>query len=152
MQEKINKNIIVGKELKKYIESLDIDTLKDIRKEISNKIEERKTEKKVIYVHECYGSSQYHFRSKKHWAKIVTEVDDDKTNGYAFEGKFLNCEKENLVPNGSYVVETCCEKLFLYVIKDDYSKELLVEGREREFISFIKECKTIIEKQYNKNN
>ncbi|MDY4544817.1 MAG: hypothetical protein SPE00_05850 [Bacilli bacterium] len=148
MEETINKNdIVITKEVKEYIKSLGVDSLKAIRKEISDEIESRKKEK-VIYVHDCYGSSQYHFRSNKHWAKIVTALDDEKTNGYAFNGKFLDCEKENLVPKGSYVVEMCYVNLFLYVIKDDYSKELLAQGVKKEFISFIKKCKPIIEKQY----
>ena len=53
--------------------------------------------KKTIYTHDCFGSSDYHFRKYKHFAKKITSIDGNKTNGYAFSGEFLDVRKENLV-------------------------------------------------------
>ncbi len=43
--------------------------------------------------------------NRKGWSKLVTSVDASKTNGYAFEGRFLNDDQEYDVEVGSVIVQ-----------------------------------------------
>ncbi|MEA5056456.1 hypothetical protein SDC9_114108 [bioreactor metagenome] len=97
---------------------------------------------KYIYTHDCCGYSNYHMNKYKHYSKRITAIDDSKTNGYAFQGEFLNVRKENLIPDGSYILEVCNMSLKLYKINKE-SKELVLEGYSNMFVSFIKEAKEL---------
>ena len=43
-------------------------------------------------------------RRKKSWAKALTKVDPDKSNGYAFVGDWLRRGERAEVPVGSYIL------------------------------------------------
>ncbi|MCT4543512.1 MAG: hypothetical protein N4A63_08220 [Vallitalea sp.] len=123
---------------------LDLEDLKEVRNALNNIIRKKSEKtKKVIYTHNCYNSSNYHFRKYKHWSKKITSVDDTKTNGYAFTGDFLKVDKENLVEVGSYIVECCDQSLYLYLLKNEDEVEELATGNYNEFISFIRSVKEI---------
>ena len=96
-----------------------------------------------IYTHDCYGSSQYHFGKCKHYAKVLDKIDNTKTDGYAFVGDFLKCDKENLIKKGKFVIEVCSVTLKIYRVVGDKEKELIIQGRQNEICSFIKEAKKL---------
>lgn len=97
-----------------------------------------RTTKKTIYTHDC----DYHIRKYKHFAKKITAIDSNKTNGFAFLGEFLDVNKENLVSQGSYIVEVCSSSIKLYRAFND-SKELLLKGSSSGYVSFIRKAKEI---------
>lgn len=119
-------------------------TIEELEKLQVNVLKERDSRitKKTIYKHDCYGSSNYHIGKYKHFAKKMTGIDGSKTNGYAFSGDFLSVEGENLVTEGSYIVEVCSWKIKLYRASNN-EKELLLEGKSGAYVSFIKEAKEI---------
>lgn len=123
------------------LKDLTIEELEMLQKSILNEKESRVI-KKTIYTHDCYDSSDYHRSKYKHFAKKLTGIDDSKTNGYAFSGDFLSVEDENLVTEGSYIVEVCIGILKLYRASND-EKELLLEGKSGAYVSFIREAKEI---------
>lgn len=130
------------------INKFTLDELNKLKVEITKNIElknENKNEK-VIYWHECSSASSYHLRKYRHWMKVLTAIDDTKTNGYAFIGDFLSMEKENLVEVGKYVIEVCDNELYLYqVIKDEQedNKKFITKSDYAHFISFIQKIKEI---------
>lgn len=131
--------------IKDLVNSLNLEELKELKKIIKERMtKEFKNTKMVIYKHDCFGSSNYHF-GKRHWCKLINDIDDTKTNGYAFNGEFLYANKENLVPINSYVVELCSNNLRLYLINGDEDKTLLAEGEPSMYISFIRKCKEEME-------
>jgi len=79
---------------------------------------------KVIYEHECKGSSKHHLGKYKHWAKLITSVDTSKTNGFAFGGEFLNVNAEHKIETGSLVVEACGDTIKLFRVSEDGKNEL----------------------------
>ena len=101
-----------------------------------------RTTKKTIYTQDCFDSSDYHIRKYKHFAKKITAIDSNKTNGFAFLGEFLDVNKENLVSQGSYIVEVCSSSIKLYRAFND-SKELLLKGSSSGYVSFIRKAKEI---------
>lgn len=86
---------------------------------------------KVIYEHECKGSARHHLMKYKHWAKLITSVDTNKTNGYAFEGEFLDVNAEHKVDVGSLVVEACGDTITLFRIDEDGKAELAVAQKNK---------------------
>lgn len=82
-------------------------TLEELDKLQSQIIKEKDLRAKnyCIHTHMCCGSSKHHFNKYKHYAKRITAIDSSQKNGYAFIGDFLSVDKENLVPQGSYVME-----------------------------------------------
>lgn len=129
--------------LKEKISTIQLEELKQIRNIISEEIERKTVVRRVIYTHDCYGSSSYHFRKYKHWAKTLKQIDDTKTDGYAFIGDFLKGESENLVKIGAYVVEVCSDNLSLYKAEGENKFQLLLEGKANSYVTFIKEAKKI---------
>lgn len=119
-------------------------TLAELEKLQESIVKERglKEKKQSIYTHDCYGSSDYHFGKYKHYSKKITAIDSTKTNGYAFSGEFLQLRNENLVPEGSYVIEACSCKLRIYRVDNDL-KELILEGSSSSYVSFIREAKEL---------
>jgi len=67
----------------------------------------------------------------KHWAKLITSVDTNKTNGYAFEGEFLDVNAEHKVDVGSLVVEACGDTITLFRIDEDGKAELAVAQKNK---------------------
>lgn len=123
------------------LKSLTIEELERLQASI---VKERglRGNKKSIYTHDCFGSSNYHYGKYKHYSKVITSIDDSKTNGYAFNGEFLKVDKENRIPEGSYVIETCSITLRIYKVTND-EKELILEGKSRNYVSFIREAKEL---------
>lgn len=130
-------------EFKNKIMEIEIDELKEIKKIIDKAINEKSEKKFIIYKHSCFGSSSYHFSKYTHWAKLIKEIDNSKTNGYAFIGEFLKVDSENLIKVGSFIVESCSDELKLYKVVNEENIQLLLKGRKKEFISFIKKVKEI---------
>ncbi|MCD3223982.1 hypothetical protein [Clostridium botulinum] len=130
------------------IKLMETTKLLELKEQIEQELKERNPKKeKVIYKHECFGRSNYHQNKYKHWIKKLDAIDDSKTNGYAFVGNFLNVDTENLIEVNNYVVEVCGRTLTLYkVVKNanEGNKEFILEGNYNNIISFIKECKEII--------
>jgi hypothetical protein len=79
---------------------------------------------KVVYEHECKGSARHHLMKYKHWAKLITSVDTSKTNGFAFDGEFLDVNSEHKIDVGSLVVEACGDMITLFRIEEDGKLEL----------------------------
>lgn len=126
---------------------LTLEELKEAKDLIEKKIAEKSSiTRKVIYTHDCCGGSNYHFNKYKHWCKLIENIDLNKTNGFAFKGEFLNCRSENLVEEGSFIVEICGCELHFYIVTGDNEKTLLVEGSSNKYTSFIRECKSAMNK------
>ena len=49
--------------------------------------------------------SEYFSGNRKSWFKLVTGVDETKTNGYAFDGEFIELGRETDIEIGSIVIE-----------------------------------------------
>lgn len=116
--------------------------------DLLNKIKEElnaRTKKKVIYRCEDCNVSNYSKKKRNCWAKVLTKIDDTKTNGYAFAGNFLNLRAENAINEGDYVVEHNAGGFILYKATGDNKKELVAEGYKNELITFIRKCKKILE-------
>lgn len=124
------------------VKLMPIEDIKELKNKISFLIDFKDKTKKSIYKHDCFGSSTYHFRKYKHYAKVLDSIDDTKANGFAFVGGFLNCDKEDIVRDGSFIIEVCHEDYRLYKIENDV-KELILEGRRKELVSFIKSVKEL---------
>ncbi len=129
--------------LKEKISTIGLDELKQIKDIVSEEIERKTIVKRVIYTHSCVGSSRSHFYKYKHWAKTIMQIDDNKADGYAFIGDFLKVESENLVKIGAYVVEFCSGDLTLYKVEGEGKFQLLLEGKTKYYVTFIKEAKKI---------
>ncbi len=86
---------------------------------------------KVVYEHECKGSARHHLMKYKHWAKLITDVDTNKTNGFAFEGEFLDVNSEHKIDVGSLVVEACGDTITLFRIDEDGKAELAVAKKNK---------------------
>lgn len=128
------------------IKKLSLEELKNLKNEIEKEINIRNNNKKIIYKCDCFGEAEYHIQKYKHWAKVIEEIDDTKGNGYAFIGEWLVKKSENLVQEGSYVIELNDDIHYtLYRVKE--TKEKLLEGTQKELITFIQNCKKIIEKE-----
>ena len=78
----------------------------------------------VLYTHCCKDASNYHKRKYKHWAKLVTGIDTTKTNGYAFQGEFLNIDREHKVSVGSIIVAVCDTTIVAYEITENGKVEI----------------------------
>lgn len=124
------------------LEELNIEELENLKQKVAECISSKRETKRLIYTHNCYGSSNYHFRKYKHFAKLLTAIDDIKTNGFAFIRKFLRVDKENLVRCGSYVVEVCDCSISLYKVEED-EINFILEGNSRRYVSFIQEAKRL---------
>lgn len=48
---------------------------------------------------------EYFSGNRKSWFKLVSDVDTEKTNGYAFNGDFIEINKETDVEIGSIIIE-----------------------------------------------
>lgn len=48
---------------------------------------------------------EYFSGNRKSWFKLVSDVDTEKTNGYAFSGYFIEANKEIDIEIGSIIVE-----------------------------------------------
>lgn len=153
MDGKFNFNSVV--EILNFITSLTpeklneipLETLETVKAKLGETIKKLKNNKKVektIYTCDCFGSSTHHLTKYRHWAKVVQKIDDSENSGYAFKGEFIHINKENLVPVGSFIIETCGNNIRMYKANSQ-NKELVVAGTYSKLVSFIKECKDVIE-------
>ena len=107
----------------------------DAREELNSRTRNISTEL-VLYTHDCKDSARSHKVKYKHWSKLVTGVDTTKTNGYAFQGEFLNFNAQHKLPVGSIVVEVCENDITAYeIIKDGYKN--LGEEKTNSMSKFI---------------
>lgn len=126
------------------VKLMPVEDIKKLKNRISFLIDFtfKDTTKKSIYKHDCFGSSTYHFRKYKHYAKVLDSIDATKANGFAFVGDFLSYDKEDVVKDGSYIIEVCHESHRIYKVENDV-KELILEGSRKELVSFIKRAKEL---------
>ncbi len=93
---------------------------------------------KIIWTSDCLGCADYHRNKYKHWAKIVTSIDQSKQDGYAFTGDWLDYFRENEIEDADFVLEfDCNQKYRFYQVND---KENAIVGTRSTFISFRNEC------------
>ena len=128
-----------------YLKNMKSEELKELLNNIKEELNNRESEK-IIYNCENKNASNYYLKKYPNWVKILNGIDDSKTNGYAFIGNFLNIREENLIPKDSYVVEMAENTFKLFKATDNDNKELLLEGKRTELVTFIRECKKIVEK------
>jgi len=117
-------------------------------KKIENTKKQKGEKKMVVYEHNCMDSARYHLRKYKHWAKLITGVDTTKTNGFAFQGEWLQVTSQNLVPNGSLVVEFCGydgKEFKLYRVSENGKEEIATAERGK-LIEFIRIAAEELEK------
>lgn len=127
------------------VKELTTEEIKTLMEELKNELKTREEEKRrlVVYTHHCKGASKYHLNKYKHWCTLVTSIDDTKANGYALIGEFLQTNAENMVPEGSIVVELCGDDYTAYRITGDYESTAIAEasrGALRGMIVTIKEA------------
>jgi len=90
------------------LKQLNLEQLKELKTSITNEIELREPKKEfVLCTHECKNSANYHQNKYKHWLKIITSVDNTKTNSYAFNGEFLSINIEHKLPENTIIAEFC---------------------------------------------
>ncbi len=103
-------------ERKMNLENLTLEELIELRSKVLAEIASRQETELVVYTHNCKNSAKHHRGKYKHWAKLLTEVDTTKTNGYAFKGDWLQITAEHKIPVGSIVVEVCDKDIVAYRI------------------------------------
>jgi len=101
--------------------SWSLEALRTLLAQVQTEIAARETAPipKQLWTHPCQDASRHHLGKYKHWAKLLTGVDTTKTNGYAWEGRFLSVGAEHLLPAGSIVVYACGENLSAEAIRRD---------------------------------
>ena len=87
---------------------------------------------KVLWTHPCQEASKHHRQKYTHWAKCVIDVDTTKTNGYAWQGDFLNVEAEHLVPVASFIVWACDDTIYVDQIANDGPVQIGKASRNRQ--------------------
>jgi len=132
-------------ELRGMLEGMDFGDLETLQQIVGEKIAElrEKAGKLIVYTHDCKDASSYHLGKYKHWAKLVTSVDTTKTNGYAFQGKFLDVQSEHLVPVGSVIVEVCGKNITAYQAVEDGFEEI-AEARTDAMVGFINKVAAVV--------
>ena len=126
------------------LKNMKSEELKELLNAVKNELDKRESDK-IIYNCECKSNTYNWIKKHGVWAKIVNAVDTNKTNGYAFIGDFLSVLEENLIPRNSFVLEVEEGTFQLFKATDNCEKTLVLEGKRKEMISFIRECKKIID-------
>lgn len=125
------------------LEKMNKEDLENLIKEANAKLEQK--EEKIIYVTDfTRGNSGY-----KRWAKVITSIDNTKTNCYAFVGDWLSKENntENILIKNSYIIEFIGRKenqFTIYKATDNNKKDLILEGDTNSLVSFILKAREII--------
>ena len=91
----------------------------------------------LIFYGQMIATSVTSEKSNRAIEILVTSVDRSKTDGYAFIGDFLKYKTENMIPEGSIVVEVCNTNYYAYRVTDDYFKELIAQGKRGSLHQFI---------------
>lgn len=128
------------------IEAMSTAELYKLKAKINQEILNR-TEKKVMYQHDCFGSARYHFANYKHWSKIVTAVDVTKATAYGFIGDFLNVHITNVVPLHSIIVECCGVTYRVYEVMGDYNKMELYNCRKNHIVECLLKVEQILRRE-----
>lgn len=135
MQNKVREEIT---EFSKVVKALSTENILQYLNVLNRELNQRNTKQTLVaYKHDCHGSSNYHLNKYKHWCKLVTSVDRSKTDGYAFIGDFLKYRTENMIPEGSIVVEVCNTNYYAYRVTDDHFKEQIAHGKRSSLHQFI---------------
>lgn len=127
------------------LKNLSIEELENLKMEVIKEINSR-TQEKVIYVGDAKKESEYARNKNKHFAKYVNAVDLNQKYSKMFVGDYVEDCKEVMVKQNSYILEVWGEEYRLYKATDNNTKELVLEGREKELLTFANKVKEIIEK------
>jgi hypothetical protein len=123
--------------------TLTVEELETLAIAINSEIKARNNVKEpVLYYHDCISSARNHKQKNKHWSKIVSSVDTTKTNGYAFEGIFLDIEKEHKVPYNAIVIEVCGNTIKAFKMLDE--TELIATSNTDNMSHFIEKIATLM--------
>lgn len=134
------------------LKTLTTEELKELNNQINKELNLRNKViiDKIIYKTENYDDSNYHIRSSHCWAKIITDIDINKTNGYAFIGDFIKVKEENLVLVDSIIIEHDNGGFICYKATKNGKIEL-AKGNRRNIISFILKVNDLL-KEKEKDN
>lgn len=95
------------------------------------------TGKKIIWSGSCKRDAEYHKKTNKHWAKLVTSIEGGSTSAYGFQGKWLKYHSQNEVNESDYILEFTHDKYEFYKAGNLEKK---VTGYREGFITFRDEC------------
>lgn len=129
----------------KFLKDLSQNDLLVLIREAKKENDYRMNQEEVIYQYDCKRESDHHHKKYKHWAKVVEEIDDEKSDDSAFVGKLLSCRKQELVRNKTLVVECHGNNLKCYRITKT-GKKLILCGSTYSIINFIRKLKEELEK------
>lgn len=133
--------------MKEKLMEMELNELKEIKLEIEKLIAKKSESKELaLYTHNCKGSASHHLSKYKHWAKLITSVDTTKTNGFAFQGEWLNVKLEHKLPVNSVVVEVCHKDITAYVITKN-GKQKINEADTSSMSNFIEELNEFLERR-----
>lgn len=106
----------------------------------------------VVYEHNCSNISKYHLGKYKHWAKLITDVDTTKTNGFAFQGEWLSTTNQVKVPENSIIVEyrSCEGKEFHLYKMTKQGKEEIAAAERGKLVDFIDTAAVLVEEEVEK--
>lgn len=125
------------------LKEMNIEELKALLYNVKAELKTRESHELVLYTHDCKDRANHHINKYKHWAKLVECIDTTKTNGYAFDGSFLNVQSEHKIPSGSIVVEVCGYDLTAYRCTAN-GKEKIAKCKTNEMSSTIELLSTLV--------
>lgn len=132
------------------LKTLTTEELKELNNQINKELNLRNIIDKIIYKTDNYNDSNYHVKSGHCWAKVISNIDTNKTNGYAFIGEFLKVKEENFLPINSIIIEHDNNGFICYKATKD-GKEKLAKGNRKNMISFILKVNDLL-KEKEKDN
>ncbi len=100
----------------------------------------------INWSHDCSEAADYHIRKYKHWAKLVTSVDTTKSNGYAFNGEFLDVKRQHKVPVGGIIVWVCDTNLVASRITVD-GPVTVAEGTYNRMADFVDAVAAVMDEE-----
>ena len=127
------------------LKNLSIEELEILKMEVIKEINSR-TQQKVIYTGNAKIESEYARNKNKHFAKYVNSIDLTQKFSKIFVGDYVEDCREVMVNKNSYILEVWGSNYKLYKAVDNNNKELVLEGKESELLSFASKVKEIIEK------
>ena len=130
------------KKVLEKIKSMSVEELESLKNIINEELE-KQPKKYGVYAHDCMNSANYHKNKYKHWAKLVKNIDTNKSNGYAFIGEFLSINVEHKLPIGSLVVEVCDRVIEAYRIEAN-GKVLIDSAKTNAMSALIDKLATMV--------
>ena len=100
----------------------------------------------ISWSHDCSEAANYHLNKYKHWAKLVTSVDTTKSNGYAFNGEFLDVRRQHKVPVGGIIVWVCGTNLVASRITVD-GPVTVAEGTYNRMADFVDAVAAVMDEE-----